>query len=238
MTPSDLAAIALASLVGSLHCALMCGPFLPLMQRSQSRAATRVSLTAYHLGRGIAYLSLGAMAGALGAGLQASALGLGMQRALAIGMALGLVFAAYRIVKPQPSLVKLKRRATPRPIAALQTWVMELREGAHPGLFALALGTASALLPCGWLWSYLWLAATRSTLQSGVLTMAAFWLGTLPALTLVGWALPRLTQNMKRHAPKVGAMSLLLLAAWTLVERWPQATGPAHCAGTPTVQAR
>ena len=48
-----------SSFLGSWHCAGMCGPIATLM-------STRNSLWIYHLGRLISYVSMGALAGALG----------------------------------------------------------------------------------------------------------------------------------------------------------------------------
>lgn len=245
MTSSDWAATLIASVVGSLHCALMCGPFLPLLAppgtdpndpRVKPSQALRIAV--YHLGRGTAYVALGALAGLVGSGLQASASGLVMQKVIAVTMALGLGWAAFRMARPKPSLVQLKSNKPSGLLSRVQGVMFKLRQRNHANRFALSLGLASGLLPCGWLWSYLWLAATRSSVESATLTMAAFWLGTLPALTVLAWVMPSFTQKLKQHSPKLGALALALLAGWTLYERWPRAQGPAHCQSTPTLAAK
>ena len=66
MGGGTVAGVLLASLLGSPHCAAMCGPFVAFYAGSApaSRAGTHV---AYSLGRFIAYVSLGVLAGTLGA---------------------------------------------------------------------------------------------------------------------------------------------------------------------------
>lgn len=219
----------------------MCGPFLPLLAEQKSSKATHaLRVLAYHAGRGVAYLGLGALAGLAGSRLQASASGLIMQKAIAVLMALGLAYAAYRMARPTPVLVQLRTNHPSGLRARVQRAIFQLRQRNHANRFALSLGLASGLLPCGWLWSYLWLAATRSSVEASVLTMAAFWLGTLPALTLLAWVMPSLTHKLKTHSPKLGALALAILAGWTLYERWPHAQGPSHCKPTasPATKAR
>lgn len=233
MNPSDLAATLVASLAGSLHCAAMCGPFLPLLQgepvsrSARSSRATRLML--YHAGRGFAYLSLGLAAGSLSRTMQASADSLLLQRILAVVMALGLVFAALRMAWPRKRLVQLKLGSKKSPLHKVRAKIFALREQGQGELFSLALGLASALLPCGWLWSYVWLAGTRSNPWAATATMAAFWLGTLPALTLLGALSLRLRERLGHHTPKLGALALFGIAAWTLYERWPAPQHPEHC---------
>ena len=62
-----LAAVLAASLVGSLHCAGMCGPFLAFVVGAGPSAAGGPSAlrlqVAYHAARGLGYALLGAAAG-------------------------------------------------------------------------------------------------------------------------------------------------------------------------------
>lgn len=236
MTGADLAAVLTASLVGSTHCAMMCGPFLPLLQPNRNAGAPLLRSVGYHLGRGIAYLSLGATAGLLGTSLQHTSASILVQRAVAIAMAAGLVFAALRMAWPGPQLVKLRRPPKEPRFSGIKDAILRLREHKRPVVFPLALGLGSALLPCAWLWSYVWLAATRTSVPAAVATMGAFWLGTLPALSLLTLLAPSLRRRLGRHAPKLGALALLLLAGWTLYERWPSESAPvpSHCAPTTT----
>ena len=81
MTISALVAILFATLTGSFHCAGMCGAFVTIASGS-SADPLKKSLSqqmAYHLGRLITYLALGAFAGALGSLLNITAKLAGLQ---------------------------------------------------------------------------------------------------------------------------------------------------------------
>lgn len=252
MNLSDLSAITLASLAGSLHCAAMCGPFMPLLSGDSSaplpKFITSLRLLAYHLGRGIAYTTLGAIAGVLGEYLEQSGALWGMRHAAALAMAIALLLTALSLAWPRQKLTRLRSPAT------RTGWVRRLRQHydgfyqtlrrrvlglrRHQGgtLFALALGLSSALLPCGWLWGFVLLAATRPSVSAAMLTMLAFWLGTLPVLSVFGHLAQRLRMGLGPWTPRLGALALACLAIWTLVERWPSLEGqqvPAHCESPP-----
>ena len=63
--------IFLASLAGSPHCAAMCGPFLAFAAAGTDPSASRWHIAgSYHVGRLVAYVTLGAIAGTLGAGVE------------------------------------------------------------------------------------------------------------------------------------------------------------------------
>jgi len=47
------------------------------------------------------------------------------------------------------------------------------------------LGFFTALLPCGWLYSFVLIAAATKSVWLGGMTMFIFWLGTVPALMLM-----------------------------------------------------
>ncbi|MDP2311646.1 MAG: sulfite exporter TauE/SafE family protein [Pseudomonadota bacterium] len=166
MTPLFAGALA-ASLLGSPHCVGMCGPF--------------VSATgpAWHAGRLLTYVALGALAGAAG---MVSAFIDG--NVAAVVSAVLLAWFAARLAGWAPSssvrapwLSKLGSRL--------------LRRG---GIAAhLGFGVVSGLLPCGLVWSALALAVPAGSALGGAGVMTVFWLGTLPALSVASVALRRLT---------------------------------------------
>jgi uncharacterized protein len=64
-----LVAVFVASLLGSFHCACMCGPIAIWSSGTGSTQSTKmhiVKISGYHLGRLITYLILGAIAGLAG----------------------------------------------------------------------------------------------------------------------------------------------------------------------------
>ena len=235
VNPSDFFAIILASLAGSLHCAAMCGPFLPLLSPSrapQQSSPVALPLIAYHGGRGITYVGLGAIAGWAGEYLTQTATLLGLRQAASIAMAGALLLAALWMVWPNQKLIRLRTSPRSADFLNLRTRILRLRQRNNTTSFAFALGLASALLPCGWLWSYVTLAATRESVTAAMLTTFAFWLGTLPILTVFAGAAKRIRLHLGNWASRIGALTLVALACWTLIERWPSShpsRTPSHC---------
>src|SRR5690606_1360759 len=77
----------------------------------------------------------------------------------------------------------------------------------------------SSRLPCGFLYGFgVWAAGTGSAAR-GALLLAAFWLGTVPALLGVGLAVRVLSSPLRRHVPTLTALALLAVGLWTLLAR-------------------
>jgi sulfite exporter TauE/SafE len=217
--PVGLAAsLFLAGLGGSaLHCVGMCGPFVLSQVMSDAEAIDRKSnygewrrlagaaLLPYHLGRLVTYSALGATAGAATALFAStaifgwlSALLLVLGAALMIAQAFGLVLVAT----PQAPLIN--RIAAP------------LASSRHP-MARFALGLVLGFLPCGLVYAALGAAAGSGSILDGALGMAAFSVGTMPALVAVGWGgilLRRRWQDSARWiaAPLLVITSVMMLA--------------------------
>lgn len=205
-----LLAITGASLVGSAHCAAMCGGFgcLAAAQGPRSHAA-------YHLGRLGGYATLGLAAGAAGAALDLGMLRLGIGRvapllmgALLLGWGLVLWRGAGRAGAAAAGEARTAR------IAAI------LRRGARwsPTARGLLLGLVTALLPCGWLWLFVATATAAGSPLHGAATMAAFWLGTVPLLALAGGGAERLLAGLGRWRPRVAAAAVIVVGLATIAQ--------------------
>jgi sulfite exporter TauE/SafE len=87
----------------------------------------------------------------------------------------------------------------------------------HDPLARYALGIVLGFLPCGLLYGALAAAGGTASIQDGALVMAAFGLGTVPALVAVGWGgliIRRRLHDVARWiaAPLLLASALLMLA--------------------------
>jgi hypothetical protein len=169
--------IALAlGLVGSLHCAAMCGPLqlaVPAPPGGPGRfIAGRVI---YQLGRITTYCLLGVAAGWVGRSLWLA----GLQRwlSMALGVAILLGFFLSRKMALSAPVVRM--------VAWLKTaMAAQLRQR---GFRSLALlGMLNGLLPCGLVYVALAGAVARGTLLNGVIYMAWFGLGTTPTMLGIG----------------------------------------------------
>jgi len=91
--------------------------------------------------------------------------------------------------------------------------------GLSPTRRALVIGLLTTLLPCGWLYAFAAVAAGTASPALGALTMAVFWLGTLPVLVSLGAGVQRLTGAMGRRLPHLTALVLIAVGLWTLIGR-------------------
>ncbi len=211
-------ALFLAGLSGSaVHCVGMCGPFVLGQAMADAehvgpdgygewRRLAGAALAPYHLGRLTTYTGLGAVAGATTALFASTAafawlsallliVGAGVMLAQAFGLALGGS-------APQAGLVQ--RLAAPL--------ISSRRPAAR-----YALGVVLGFLPCGLIYGALGAVAGTGSMLDGAVGMAAFSLGTMPALVAVGWGgvlLRRRWQGAIRWiASPLLAMSALLMLA-------------------------
>jgi len=211
MTLALLGAVLAASLLGSAHCAGMCGAFVALaVGADDARPVPRSLLhAAYNAGRLATYLSLGALAGLAGSALDLGASVVGVQRAAAaLAGALMVAFGVGQLLR-----VRGVRVPWLRPPAPLQ----RVLTVAHRGAFALppvaragAIGLLTTLLPCGWLYAFVIAAGGTGDPVLGAAAMGAFWLGTLPMMVAIGVGVRAITGPIGRRLPVL--MPLLLVA--------------------------
>jgi uncharacterized protein len=162
--------------LGSLHCIGMCGPIvLALPGGAQGMVRFTFGRVLYSLGRVLTYSIMGGVIGLVGAGL--SLVFLQQNVSIIAGGAILLVFALQiisRTALPSPlsfGTPLLKLQAT---IASL------LKESSIPPLFLL--GVLNGLLPCGFVYLAITTAAVTADVFRGVIFMAGFGLGTIPAM--------------------------------------------------------
>jgi sulfite exporter TauE/SafE len=77
----------------------------------------------------------------------------------------------------------------------------------------------SGLLPCGWLYAYVLIAASTQNPLSGVIIMGVFWLGTVPALIIFARILKKLNSIWLKRIPKITALIIILLGLMTISGR-------------------
>lgn len=216
-------AVFVASLLGSLHCAAMCGGLVGALSAEADRPRWARQQACFHLGRGIMYVLLGISAGALGGavnlvGKHAGVADVAGIVAGALVLAAGLFgLLATQGLAPGRGAALLEIGAWTR----LRCWLgRQLVGSAHrPLLRAALLGTTAALLPCGWLYAFVFAAAGTGDPLAGGLVLLTFWLGTLPALVGVGAVVRRLTGSLGRHVAFLSAGVLVVLGLGTILHR-------------------
>jgi sulfite exporter TauE/SafE len=205
-------AVLAASVVGSVHCAAMCGAFACFYAAGPSRGRGeegRAHLT-YNAGRLVAYLALGAAAGVVGAGIERAGALAGVQQGAAIvagllmiAWAVHALLGAGGVRVAGPAVPGAWRRAMGQAVARVRT--------SPPVTRAWVTGLATALLPCGWLWAFVVTAAGTGSPARAALTMAVFWTGTLPMMIAVGAGARRLTGRWGARLPVASAAAVLVL---------------------------
>jgi sulfite exporter TauE/SafE len=159
-------------LLGSLHCAAMCGPLMLALPVGPGGAGRFVAgRIIYQLGRVMTYALLGLVAGLVGRSLFLA----GLQRWLSI--ALGVAILLGFLVS--------KKISVSAPVVRLVAWLKaamsaQLRQRGFRSL--VLLGMLNGLLPCGLVYVAMAGAISRGTLPAGILYMALFGLGTLPTM--------------------------------------------------------
>ena len=150
-------------LLGSAHCVGMCGPFAAACAGSRR-------LSGWHLGRLATYVLLGGLAGGVGEWMVPwGPWGAGVSLILLVLFSLALAG-----VLPEP------RVRMPGLTRAL-TW-----SARHPrALGGVLFGAANGFLPCGLVYATLGLAVAAGHPGRGAAVMLAFWIGTVPLLTVV-----------------------------------------------------
>jgi sulfite exporter TauE/SafE len=213
-----LLGVLLASLVGSVHCAGMCGPFVCVYAGLGNGQGNWSLHAAYNGGRLLSYLVLGAAAGALGAGADRLGVLWGISRAAALlAGALMILWGTSTILSARGVAVPWRRltRSLRSPLGG----VLSRLRGQPPLMRAGATGLLTTLLPCGWLYAFVAVAAGSGNALSGIATMAMFWLGTLPALTALGAVAQRLAGRYGPRLPVAMASVVVLLGVLTIAGR-------------------
>ena len=214
-----LLGVLLASLAGSVHCAAMCGAFVcayavPRGPGSRPGAQAHV---AYHGGRLVSYLVLGALAGSLGSGLNQMAALAGIGRGAAI--VAGVVMSAWAVTELARLLgFRVPTGPAAAPTALLARVLSGQREQSAVRR-ALTLGLVTTLIPCGWLYAFVATAAATGSMLGGVAVMTVFWTGTVPALVAVAVGAARAFRGPARRWPVAAVLAVLVLGLLTISGR-------------------
>ncbi len=191
-----LTAAFILGFAGSFHCVAMCGALtLALNQKSLNTASFLAGKAVYNLGRTFIYSVLGLLLGASKLVFGAMLFDIhGAQEWLSISIG-----AAMLVSVLLPKSLQGKISATP----VIARFLGKLRKqmGALLSLKNMnaqfLLGMVNGLLPCGFVYMALAVAALSGTVQDATLSMMLFGLGTIPAMLGVS-VLARFSSNSFR----------------------------------------
>jgi sulfite exporter TauE/SafE len=187
----------MAGFVGSLHCIGMCGGF------AVACGGRARDTFLWHAGRTATYMVLGALAGAFGSMIPGPGWVVAViSGGLIIWFAAGL---AGLVPEPHLSIPGVKHLAT--------------NLATRTNVFArLGFGAANGLLPCGLVYAALGIPIAASDPLIGALAMAAFGLGTVPALTAVALGLRKIVMKDIRLRRALAA-AVVMAALWSIGTR-------------------
>ncbi|MFC2127166.1 sulfite exporter TauE/SafE family protein [Bacteroidota bacterium] len=195
----------LLGLLGSFHCVGMCGPIaLVLPIHTSSPIQKLIKTTLYHIGRIMAYGSIGVLFGLLGKGLYLA----GFQQRLSI--IIGVFMIIYILL---PSKV-LNNFNTSKPLYRLVTQLKsklgkQLKNKSNKALFTI--GFLNGFLPCGMVYMALVGALATATPSQGFMYMAIYGLGTVPLMTLVMYSKSIFSVNFRNSAQKAIPVFVILI---------------------------
>ena len=232
---TTLISLFLAGLAGSAtHCIGMCGPFVlsqvavrlegvPASKMREFHRLTGAALAPYHLGRLSTYIALGGVAAMLTGGLF-DLMNLGWVAAMLLVVA-ALFFAGYALQRLGIALPRIfgDARQDEGPVARRLNAVARPLFARPTGWRGYMLGVLLGFLPCGLLYGALAAASATGDVLAGIFAMAAFGLGTIPALLGIGFAghlaAGRWQQAVRLMAPVLLLINagVLLFMAWRLV---------------------
>ena len=200
----DLGIAFLLGLVGSLHCAAMCGPLMVALPVTQGKVARFLTArVVYQLGRIATYCLMGIIAGLAGRSLMLA----GFQQWISIGAGVAIILG-FLVLKKRSASAPIHRLVTKLKSAmAIQLHRRTLGSNAM-------LGMLNGLLPCGLVYVAAAGAVSRGTVLSGIGWMAAFGLGTTPmmlGISLSGKLVPPSARVKLQRAIPVGVFMLATL---------------------------
>ncbi|QEG20422.1 sulfite exporter TauE/SafE family protein [Mariniblastus fucicola] len=218
-----LGTVFVASLLGSLHCVGMCGPFALLASATdEKRKSALLPSLAYSGGRLVTYSIVGLLFGSIGLALNVGTSFNQWQQSatIAAGVLMILVgvislarWMGWRIWMPQvfkPVQKKLGRAFN---------WARQL----PPLSKAFTIGALTSLMPCGWLYTFAITAAGTGSPLWGMALMISFWAGTVPIMLALVLGVDRIGVAVQQKLPPLMAGLVIAIGLFTIFLRAPVA---------------
>ncbi len=191
-------------LLGSLHCAGMCGP-LAVAVGAAGGARPLLSLSLWVTGKALTYAILGVVAGTVGAAFGSPGLGTRPMAVLALSAGVLMILLGSR---------SLWRQARPGsgqggPLGVLLAAVLSRKGPWVP----LAAGLLTGLLPCGLVYAMTAQSLSVASPLWGAAIMLAFGLGTAPSLLGAGMLSGLLRSRTRRLGEIVAALAVVFMGS-------------------------
>lgn len=189
-------------LLGSLHCAAMCGPF---MLGLAAREYSLFSLLVHHVGRWVGYIILAVFFYFIVSPLQV------FEMQQYIGLFSGILLVVYGLKSYIPPVNKLFTKIT----SLISAKMINSKSGRTGNV---VLGVLNGLLPCGLSFGAAILSVNAGSLVGAGTYMVVFGLGTLPILLAMSYlpqlGLQKTLRKFNAYTPKI-----LLVVGFLLIIR-------------------
>ena len=196
-------------LLGSIHCAVMCGPLLLAVQAGQQITwKTTINKLLYQSGRILTYGLLGLLLGLIGN--VASIQGWQQGFSLVTGIILFGIGLFYMFGKSSSKLASIQTKAIQPFARFMSKWLY------RPGGSFVA-GILNGILPCGMVYMALASAVNADSLSNSFVFMLLFGLGTLPLLLLFSFAGNFPKRIFKKGFTTVLPILFLVMGAWFIL---------------------
>jgi uncharacterized protein len=184
-------------LIGSFHCAGMCGPIALALPLKNNQWFSRIaSGTVYNLGRIITYGLLGLLFGLLGKGFRLA----GFQRWISILLGLIMIISVLFpfFFRQKFSLSGLFTGFASR----LTTHLRKMfSQRSYSSMFSI--GLLNGLLPCGLVYIAVAGSINSGSAGNGVLFMVLFGIGTIPMMLLISLIGNVISVKIRRNVTKI-----------------------------------
>lgn len=195
----------IVGLIGSAHCAGMCGPIALALPLKSDSWITRVGGgLVYNAGRIITYMLLGAIFGMLGKGLHMA--GFQLWASIIIGILMIVMVVVPLIFKKLPSLNNVFEGYSARLLGGFRNM---FRKGGTPSLFGI--GLLNGILPCGLVYVAVAGAINTGDVISAMFYMALFGAGTIPVMLAVSLAGTMISLKLRIFVNKLSPYVIVLL---------------------------
>ncbi len=195
----------IVGLVGSAHCAGMCGPIALALPVQSDNWFTRLSGgLIYNAGRVFTYVLLGAVFGFLGKGIQMA--GFQLWASVVIGILMIVTVVVPIMFKQLPSLTNVFEGYSSRLLKGFRNM---FRKGKTSSLFGI--GLLNGILPCGLVYVAVAGAINTGDVPSAMLYMALFGAGTIPVMLAVSMAGTMISLKLRIFVNKLSPYIIILL---------------------------
>ncbi|HIJ76235.1 MAG TPA: sulfite exporter TauE/SafE family protein [Deltaproteobacteria bacterium] len=215
----------IVGLTGSLHCLGMCGPLIiawSLRYRSASQAGSKkagpslfsgvfLHHLAFHAGRIATYVLLGAIVAGIFSSLEVHRFSMQYRAGFAIASGTALIGLGLVIFGTLPLPHFVARLFSPQ-ASVFGKSLARLANSTSLGS-KIELGILAGLLPCGLTWAMLVAAASTLSSAKGIVMMASFGLGTIPALLAAGMSATLVSARTRLFGERAAAIFIVMMGA-------------------------